>query len=250
MMRAQSSLSAMATLERPQDNQPGFVLHTYPYRETSLIVETLTAQFGRVALLAKGARRPRSAVRGLLMAFQPLTFSWFGKRELRTLKNAEWQGGQLPLAGSALMCGFYLNELILKLLPRDDPHPQLFAHYQTALRELGEGVSQSVALRRFEKRLMQELGYAMLLDVDAQDETPIDAQSIYFYEMDRGPVRQSALQNSVQLRGKTLLDMACDDYSDPTTLAQAKQLMRGLIQHHLGGDNLQTRQLLKDLQEL
>ena len=240
----------MATLERPQDNQPAFVLHTYPYRETSLIVETLTQQFGRVALLAKGARRPRSAVRGLLMAFQPLTLSWFGKRELRTLKNAEWQGGQPPLAGSALMCGFYLNELLLKLLPRDDPHPQLFAHYQATLRELGAGASQSVVLRRFEKRLMQELGYALMLEMDAQDDAPIEPQITYFYELERGPVRQSQMQNSVQLRGKTLLDMACDDYSDPATLAQAKQLMRGLISHHLGSENLQTRQLLKDLQEL
>lgn len=240
----------MATLERPQDNQPAFVLHTYPYRETSLIVETLTQQFGRVALLAKGARRPRSAVRGLLMAFQPLTLSWFGKRELRTLKNAEWQGGQPPLAGPALMCGFYLNELLLKLLPRDDPHPQLFLHYQTTLRELGEGASQSPVLRRFEKRLMQELGYALMLEKDAQDDAPIEAQTAYFYELERGPVRQSPMQNSVQLRGKTLLDMARDDYSDPATLAQAKQLMRALIGHHLGGENLQTRQLLKDLQEL
>jgi len=240
----------MATLERPQDNQPAFVLHTYPYRETSLIVETLTQQFGRVALLAKGARRPRSAVRGLLMAFQPLTLSWFGKRELRTLKNAEWQGGQPPLAGSALMCGFYLNELLLKLLPRDDPHPQLFAHYQATLRELGAGASQSVVLRRFEKRLMQELGYALMLEMDAQNDAPIEPQITYFYELERGPVRQSQMQNSVQLRGKTLLDMACDDYSDPATLAQAKQLMRGLISHHLGSENLQTRQLLKDLQEL
>lgn len=240
----------MATLERPQDNQPAFVLHTYPYRETSLIVETLTQHFGRVALLAKGARRPRSAVRGLLMAFQPLTLSWFGKRELRTLKNAEWQGGQPPLAGSALMCGFYLNELILKLLPRDDPHPQLFLQYQTTLRELGEGASQPAVLRRFEKRLMQELGYALLLEREAQDGTPIEAQATYFYELERGPMRQSPLQNSVQLRGKTLLDMAHDEYADPATLAQAKQLMRALISHHLGSENLQTRQLLKDLQEL
>lgn len=240
----------MATLERPQDNQPAYVLHSYPYRETSLIVETLTQQFGRVALIAKGARRPRSAVRGLLMAFQPLTLSWFGKRELRTLKNAEWQGGQPPLASSALMCGFYLNELILKLLPRDDPHPQLFVHYQAALCELGAGISQPIVLRRFEKRLMQALGYALMLEKDAQDDTPIEVQTTYFYELERGPVRASTMQNSVQLRGKTLLDMACDDYSDPVTLAQAKQLMRGLISHHTGNEHLQTRQLLKDLQEL
>ncbi len=244
----------MAILEKPQDNQPAFVLHTYAYRETSLIVEALTQHAGRVALLAKGARRPRSAVRGLLMAFQPLTISWFGKRELRTLKNAEWQGGQRPLAGSALMCGFYLNELLLKLLPRDDPHPQLFLYYQQTLKELGEGEPQVVALRRFEKRLMQELGYALLLQEEAGNARPIEPEVAYCYDLEHGPNRlggdRPATQNSVQLRGKTLLDLAQDNYSDPVTLAQAKQLMRALISHQLGSENLQTRQLLKDLQEL
>lgn len=240
----------MATLEKPQDNQSAFVLHTYAYRETSLIVETLTQHFGRVALIAKGARRPRSAVRGLLMAFQPLTLSWFGKHELRTLKNAEWQGGQRPLAGSALMCGFYLNELMLKLLPRDDPHPQLFAQYRQTLKDLAEGARQAVALRRFEKRLMQELGYALVLEQEAGNARAIEPGTTYFYDVAHGPGRQASAQNSVQLRGKTLLDIARDDYSDSATLVQAKQLMHYLISHQLGSDNLQTRQLLKDLQEL
>ena len=244
----------MATLEKPQDNQPAFVLHSYAYRETSLIVEVLTQHAGRVALLAKGARRPRSLVRGVLMAFQPLTLSWFGKRELRTLKNAEWMGGQRPLAGSALMCGFYLNELLLKLLPRDDPHPQLFLYYQQTLKRLAEGESQVVALRRFEKQLMQELGYALMLQQEAGNTRAVVAELTYVYDLERGPVRagsaRPALQNGVQLRGKTLLDLAQDDYSDPVTLAQAKQLMRALISHQLGSENLQTRQLLKDLQEL
>ena len=244
----------MATLEKPQDNQPAFVLHSYAYRETSLIVEVLTQHAGRVALLAKGARRPRSLVRGVLMAFQPLTLSWFGKRELRTLKNAEWMGGQRPLAGSALMCGFYLNELLLKLLPRDDPHPQLFLYYQQTLKRLAEGESQVVALRRFEKQLMQELGYALMLQQEAGNTRAVVAELTYVYDLERGPVRagsaRPALQNGVQLRGKTLLDLAQDDYSDPVTLAQAKQLMRALISQQLGSENLQTRQLLKDLQEL
>lgn len=250
MTNARSNPSAMATLEKPQDNQPAFVLHTYPYRETSLIVETFTERFGRVALIARGARRPRSAQRGVLMAFQPLTISWFGKNELRTLKGAEWQGGQLPLSGSAMMCGFYLNELLLRLLPRDDPHPQLFAHYQAALQALGAGAPHAVVLRSFEKRLMQELGYALRLETEAEEGAPIDPDGSYFYEVERGPVRRSSLQSSVQLKGKTLLDLARDEYADPTTLSQAKQLMRTLLSHHLGSEQLQTRQLLMDLQEL
>jgi DNA repair protein RecO (recombination protein O) len=240
----------MGTPDRPQDNQLAYVLHSYPYRETSLIVEAFTQDLGRIPLVARGARRPRSATRGLLMPFQPLTLSWFGKGELRTLKGAEWQGGQLPLSGSALMCGFYLNELLMRLLPRDDPHPGLFTHYQDALQALGKGEPQPVALRRFERRLMQELGYALVLEHEAQSAHEIEPDAVYYYEMDRGPVRESALQNSVQLLGRTLLDMARDDYSDPTTLAQAKQLMRALISHQLGSELLQTRQLLMDLQEL
>src|ERR1700757_4788539 len=112
------------------DDEPAFVLHTYPYRETSVIAEALTATRGRVALLARGARRPRSELRGALQAFQPLTFSWTGGGELKTLMRADWRGGLPLVAGSALLCGFYLNELLLKLLPRDDAHPRLFDSYE------------------------------------------------------------------------------------------------------------------------
>ncbi|MHB8166882.1 MAG: DNA repair protein RecO, partial [Sulfuricella sp.] len=119
-----------------QGDQLAYVLHTYPYRETSLIVEVFSRDFGRLPLMARGARRPKSAVRGLLLSFQPLSLSWFGKAELRTLHSAEWQGGQPLLQGTALICGFYLNELLLKLLHRDDPHEQLFLYYQETLQEL------------------------------------------------------------------------------------------------------------------
>src|SRR5471032_2445213 len=112
-----------------QDTQAAFLLHSYPYRETSLVIETFTRGHGRVAMVARGARRPRSALRGVLLAFQPLLVSWSGRSELRTLHKAEWQGGLPQLKGEALLCGFYLNELLLKLLPRDDPHEQLYQTY-------------------------------------------------------------------------------------------------------------------------
>src|SRR3954464_9342317 len=109
--------------------QPAFVLHSYPYKETSLIVDMFTRDYGRVALVAKGAKRPLSKLRGVLQTFQPLSISWSGKTEVRTLTAAEWIGGLVPLEKSALLCGFYLNELLVKLLARDDPHPALFDHY-------------------------------------------------------------------------------------------------------------------------
>ena len=126
----------MTTDKHRQDAQPAFVLHTYPYLETSLVVETFTQNFGRVPLVAKGARRPRSALRGSLMAFQPLHLSWAGKSELKTLHKVEWQGGQPFLQGMSLICGFYLNELLVRLLHRDDPHEQLFLYYQQTLAAL------------------------------------------------------------------------------------------------------------------
>lgn len=133
--------------KRRADHQPGYVLHTYPYKETSLIVEVFTRNFGRVALLARGARRPRSAMRGVLLAFHPLRLGWSASAELGNLMSVEWSGAPQPLAGRGLMCGFYLNELLLRLLPRDDPHETLFDFYAEALRALSLGGEQAPILR-------------------------------------------------------------------------------------------------------
>jgi len=146
------------------DHEPGFVLHTYAYKETSLIVEAFTRRFGRVALLARGARRPRSAMRGVLLAFHPLRLGWSGSGELATLMAAEWGGALQPLAGRGLMCGFYLNELLLRLLPREDAHEELFDAYAEALSRLSAGEVLSAVLRSFEKRLLAELGYAPIFE--------------------------------------------------------------------------------------
>ena len=158
----------MATRQPAQrrDDEPAFVLHAYPYRETSLIVEAFTPNYGRVAMVARGAKRPRSETRGLLQAFQPLTLSWAGTGELKTLMKAEWRGGMPLPGGSALLAGFYVNELVLKLLPREDAHPVLFDEYAAALAALTERpvpAEQAAVLRRFEVRLLAELGYALAL---------------------------------------------------------------------------------------
>jgi DNA repair protein RecO (recombination protein O) len=235
-----------------QDAQAAFVLHSYPYRETSLVVEIFARNAGRVALVARGARRPRSALRGVLLAFQPLLLSWAGKTELRTLHKAEWQGGLPQLKGAALLCGFYVNELMVKLLAREDPHEQLFDSYAHTLHALAAGADHATVLRRFEKRLLQELGYALTLDRDAVTGGDIDAGGAYRYQFERGPVPsdRAARENGLELSGQTLLDMARDDYSNPRTMQQSKALMRLLINHYLGSQALNTRQLLKDLQQL
>ena len=241
----------MSTDKSRQEAQPAFVLHSYPYRETSLVVEIFSRHFGRVALVARGAKRPKSAVRAVLMAFQPLLLSWFGKAELRTLHAAEWQGGQPQLQGTALLCGFYLNELLVKLLPRDDPHENLFDYYLATLQQLASSKDHSAILRRFEIKLLQELGYAMLLDHDVRSSLPVIEDKSYHYIVEQGPVLASAKStDGVTVDGKTLLNMAADNYADPVTVHQSKLLMRLLLNHYLGNQVLHTRQILKDLQQL
>lgn len=236
-----------------QDNQAAYVLHTYPFKETSLVVELFAHGFGRVATTAKGARRPRSAMRGMMQSFQPLLATWSGKLELKTLHSLEWGGGLLLLNGEALMCGFYLNELLLRLLPREDPHETLFEYYSATLKTLATGQDLATTLRRFELKLLQELGYAIPLHHDASDEPILEGHS-YRYEAEHGAIRLNGTlnhtKNGVQLLGKTLLDMTGDDYGNVQTQQQSKQLMRYLLAHYLGDKPLHTRQLLIDLQGL
>lgn len=231
------------------DAQPAFVLHSYPFRETSLIVEVFSRDFGRVALLARGARRPRSALRGLLLAFQPVELAWAGKGEVQTLVKAEWQGGQPLLTGKALFCAYYLNELLMHLLPREDAHERLFAVYADTLRRFA-GTLREADLRRFERALLQELGYGLTLASDAKG-LPIDPAGHYAYEIENGPVRlPRAGSSALSVSGKTLLDLGHDDFSDPRSLLEAKQLMRALIAHYTGGKGLETRKIFMELQEL
>ena len=230
------------------DQQPGFVLHSYPYRETSLIVEVFSRDHGRIGLVAKGARRPMSQLRGVLMAFQPLLIDWSGGGEMKTLVRAEWQGGQPLLGGQALLCAYYLNELLMRLLPREDPHPVLFRAYGDALRALAAGEGQEVILRRFELALLQELGYGLQLDLDA-DGAPVRPELRYAYIIERGavPLDEYGIDDPSVVAGRVLLDMARGDFREPETLAGAKALMRRLIQHYLGGQQLQSRRVFTEL---
>jgi len=235
--------------KRRVDHEPGYVLHTYPYKETSLIVETFTRRFGRVALLARGARRPRSAMRGVLLSFHPLRLSWSGSADLANLRDAEWAGGIPLLGGRGLMCGFYVNELLLKLLPRDDPHESLFDVYAGALAGLASQ-EVSAVLRDFEKRLLAELGYAPLLETDSASH-PIDPERMYNYEPDRGPVPANGSRGGqVVVSGRTLLDVAAGDYARAETRDEARALMRALIGERLHGQSLHTRSILMELNEL
>lgn len=248
----------------------GYVLHTYPYRETSLILQVWTEKHGRLGLVAKGARRPKSPSRSLLVPFQPLALTWFGRGELKTLKTAEPAGAALPLGGASLFSGFYMNELLLKLTHRDDPHEGLFAAYDEAIGALralsrvakGPPIASEPApardlepvLRRFELRLLREVGFALELAREAATRAPIAADRDYWYVVERGPVAapegRDTPANAIKLSGQTLIDLERGQFEHPTTVAQSKQLMRLLINHLLNGQELATRSLVRDLQRI
>ncbi|CAH2796578.1 MAG: DNA recombination and repair protein RecO [uncultured Paraburkholderia sp.] len=231
--------------------QPAFVLHSYPYRETSLIIDVLSRDHGRLTLVAKGAKRPHSALRGVLQTFQPLALSWSGKFEVRTLTGAEWVGGMLPLTGGALLCGFYVNELLVKFCAREDPHPQLFHHYVVTMTRLAHDELPVQVLRSFERVLLRETGYAMALNRTVSHKA-VQAEGCYVFDPERG-VREASDDLSAQwpvILGQTLLDMEQDDYHRTQTVAQSKTLMRFLLNTYLGGTPLATRQILIDLQNL
>lgn len=232
--------------------QSAFVLHSYPYRESSLVIEAFTREGGRVAMVARGARRPKSNLRGALLAFQPLHLSWYGRAELKTLHAAERVGGYFKLEGLALLCGFYVNELTMKLLARDDPHERLFEHYEATLQRLAHGaMPQTIALRLFERDLLRELGYAFELEREAKTAQPVIAELDYAYELEHGPTPAPAsLPARRRIRGQSLLDLARGEFSDPVSLQQSKLLLRMLIDHYLGAQHLNTRQLLRDLQQI
>jgi len=235
-----------------RDAEPGYVLHTYPYRETSLIVEAFTQTHGRVAMVARGAKRPRSELRGVLQAFQPLILSWFGQQELKTLFRAEWRGGLPLIGGGALLCGFYLNELLMKLMAREDPHPAFYESYERALGELAAGAPQAPLLRCFELDLVAALGYAMPLTHEADSGAPLEPDARYHYVFDRGPQRAPPRPGMKlpRVRGATLLALAARRCDDPATALEAKRLMRDVLDHYLEERGVHSRRVVQDLQAL
>jgi DNA repair protein RecO (recombination protein O) len=230
--------------------QPAFVLHSYPYKETSLVIDVFSRQYGRLALLAKGARRRYSQLRSVLQTFQPLTISWSGKSELQTLTATEWVGGMLPLEKNALLCGFYLNEITLKLLPREDPQPLLFDAYVATINKLAQGGTIPIVLRQFELNLLKAAGVMNDLSCCAYQREQVLPERWYVVDPTSGtrPARQN--EEGAKVQGKTLIDMQNENYSDAATQLQSKLLMRALLAHHLQGAQIHTRQILMDLQKL
>ncbi len=224
--------------------QPAYVLHSRPYRETSLLVEVFSLGHGRIGLVAKGARRAKSPFRGLLQPFRPLLLSWSGQQELMLLIGGEPDGPAHLLAGKALNSGFYLNELLMRLLHRNDAHPDLYQAYLSALTGLEIPNSVEPVLRIFEKRLLGALGYGLLLDREAVSNAAIRSERRYYYVVERGPIPFGTVNNmGVQVSGQTLLELSRERLEGPRELKEAKSLMRHVLGNYLGDRPLETRKL-------
>lgn len=218
--------------------EPAWVLSARPYRETSALLEIFAQQSGRAGLVARGVRGPRARQRGLLQPFAPLLVSFSERGELGTLSAVEAAGAPVALRGEAVFSGWYLNELMLRLLPRRDPHPQLFEHYGEALAALpGDGAA--AALRLFEKRLLGELGYGLQLP------EPVEADAWYDWDAERG-LRLSEPGPS-SYRGASLQALAEEHLDTEESLRDARRLMRAALRPHLGDRALRTPEMLRTL---
>jgi DNA repair protein RecO (recombination protein O) len=242
-------------------DEPAFVLHRYDWSESSLILELLTRHHGRIAVVAKGAKKPSSNFRPVLLPLQPLHVAFGGDAEIRTLKSAEWLGGQVMPTGDALLSGYYLNELLLRLLARDDPHPPLFDVYAGAVRVLAAQDRSMLepALRAFELLLLREIGLLPSLDLQTATLAPLVEEGRYSLRPEGGLVEARDADGRGSLTGAQWLGLqaALDDPAPfHATLQQAAELgelktqLRALLHYHCGVATLRTRQLMMDLQAL
>lgn len=226
--------------------QPAWVLHHYPYRDSSLLLEVFSRDCGRIGLIARGARSAKGRWHNQLQMLRPLLLSWNMRGELGTLTGVDSRGAVEVFPGRQVLCACYLNELLLRLLTRHDPHPELFAAYEDALLMLGTAEEQS--LRLFEKRLLLALGYGLLLDHEYDSEVPVVAGGYYEYRLEKGPVRcRKAADNGIFLQGSSLLALHRDNLREAQACREVKRLMRAALALYLGARPLRTREVLRQL---
>ncbi len=259
-----STLTMSRGIPRIQD-EPAFVVHRYDWSESSLILETFTRNFGRVALVAKGAKKPSSNFRPVLLPLQPLHVSYSGDAEIRTLKGAEWVGGHIMPTGEALLSGYYINELLLRLLARDDPHPGLFDLYRQVVQVLASGHEGTIApaLRAFELLLLRDIGFLPELNAQTLTLSPLQPDALYVLVAEGG-LRTHNAQDRTGLAGSVWLQLherLSTDAPFTATLRLCAEMppeqrnalqgqLRALLHYHCGVKTLRTRQMMIDLQSL
>jgi DNA repair protein RecO (recombination protein O) len=225
--------------------EQAFVLHRRDYANTSLLLEIFSGPQGRFPAIAKGAKRGRAPTAVLLQPFTPLWLSWSGRGEVRTLARVEAAGAALSLTGKALYCGFYLNELLMRLLGRNDPHEDLFAFYHAALSQLAQATDLDSPLRQFELRLLQDAGYALDLDREWDTGQPLAAGRRYVYEPERGLRAAGESEGGPTVCGETLLALAAGSPLSRAAAREARGLMRAALAPYLGTRPLKSRELFQ-----
>ncbi|MES9876771.1 MAG: DNA repair protein RecO [Candidatus Sedimenticola sp. PURPLELP] len=227
--------------------QPAFILHRAPYSNSSLLLECLTPFQGRFPIIAKGANSASGKKTGnSLQPFMPLLISWSGRGDVKTLRNHDAGDKPVQLHGKALYCGFYINELLMRLVHRNDPSEILFTLYQDTIRQLAVSRDLDSLLRRFELTMLRELGYGLNLECDADTGEAIESSDIYHYEIEKGPVRTDSRQEHT-LSGKTLLGLSGDTELDREGKREAKRLLRRVISYYIGDKPLKSRELFKSI---
>lgn len=234
--------------------EPAYVLHARPWRETSLLLEAFTRAHGRQGLVARGARSPRSNWKSLLQPFRPLLLSWTQRGELGSLTEADQVASPPPIEGSALFCGLYANELLMRTLHRADAHPELFESYRQLLSELSGQQSPEPVLRVFEKHLLDALGFGLQLECEHGSGTPVVDSAFYAWLPEHGLVRRDPRSvadraerdeaATLLVSGAALLALQSNAVPDQH-LAELKQLMRRVLRHHLGEKPLQSHALFQ-----
>ena len=225
----------------------GYLLHHRPWRDTSRILEVLTREHGRLTLFARGVRGPAAKLASVLQPFQPLLFSWAGRGEAPALTGAERaEPAATALPAACLLPGFYLNELLLKLTTRHDPQPQLFDYYHEAVVGLREASALEPALRRFELRLLEVLGYGLELTTEASSGEPVDAERFYVFRSAQGLV-PAARTDAGALAGTSLIDLAAQEFGRARTLEDARHLLKAALAACLEGRPLTTRTVARSM---
>ena len=235
------------TAARRIQQQPAYVLHHRPFRDTSQILDLVTHDHGKIALVARGSRSARSRLAGLLRPFLPLSVSWVSRGDLGTLTGAEAAGPPTGIHGDGMLAAFYVNELLLHFLHRHDPQPEIFTLYAEVISRLGSGADVATSLRSFELELLSLLGYAPSFASEAAADRQLDTQRYYEYRIEQGPVPVSRSDGQMVFRGDVLQSIQARQFDDPETLRAANRLLRQVINYHLGGKELKSRKVLMDL---
>jgi DNA repair protein RecO (recombination protein O) len=226
--------------------QPAYILRRKPYRETSAIVDVLTRDFGRFSVLAKGITKAKTQTAALLQPFIPVLLSYTGAGELKTLIAVEESTGKVAeLQGLALYCGFYTSELVYCLLQTHDPHPGVFDAYHYCLQQLAINLNVDRVLRVFEMELVEQIGYSLQLTYDYKTGLPVTMDKQYTFDIEHGPYENS----QGNLSGSTLIALQAKTLTQPQALAEAKALMRMVVDFYVQGRPLKSRQVMNQIMQ-